>query len=420
MAAFLMDAERHALRIQRGLRFGADHPRAWQPSRGTRFVIRDPKPRRITVVPFEDRVVHHVLCAALLPDLERFSIHDSYACRVGGGQQRAIRRAQRFARGVPWALKADIAAFFATVPLENLFGRLERRGPDPEVFRWVRRCVLVVRPGPERRGLAIGTLLSQHLANFYLGSLDHYVKDTLGVKRYIRYMDDLLAFGERDELRELRERIRCFGRDELGLGLNAAGTRVMPTRDGVPFLGMRVYPGTVRVRPARWRRFTARVAELEADARAGRIDEAALAQRLSSVFAHLEHYDTGQLRRSWLQRRSAARGGRLERLQPRHPGRLLEEHPGQRAGRQPQQEAPVQAQRQPGVSGLQLSVGRQMGLRSDACRPDGPGSRTGLLCHSADPLSVLRPVGLGRGTEEPRPGGGGVAVVPGPLGKKGP
>jgi hypothetical protein len=44
----------------------------------------------------------------------------------------------------------------------------------------------------ENKGLSIGAMVSQFLAIFYLNELDHYIKETLGCKYYIRYMDDLL------------------------------------------------------------------------------------------------------------------------------------------------------------------------------------------------------------------------------------
>jgi hypothetical protein len=43
----------------------------YQPGPYRRFVIRDPKPRIIAAVPYRERVVHHALCAAIAPPLER-------------------------------------------------------------------------------------------------------------------------------------------------------------------------------------------------------------------------------------------------------------------------------------------------------------------------------------------------------------
>jgi hypothetical protein len=45
--------------------------------------------------------------------------------------------------------------------------------------------------GGMRRGLPIGSLTSQHLANFYLGWFDRFVKEQLRIRGYVRYMDDM-------------------------------------------------------------------------------------------------------------------------------------------------------------------------------------------------------------------------------------
>ena len=45
-----------------------------------------------------------------------------------------------------------------------------------------------------RRGLPIGNLTSQFWANVYMNRFDHFIKDGLGVKGYIRYVDDFVLF----------------------------------------------------------------------------------------------------------------------------------------------------------------------------------------------------------------------------------
>lgn len=49
------------------------------------------------------------------------------------------------------------------------------------------------------RGIPIGNLTSQYFANYYLSSLDHYIKETLRVPVYVRYMDDMLLFARSKE-----------------------------------------------------------------------------------------------------------------------------------------------------------------------------------------------------------------------------
>ena len=52
-------------------------------------------------------------------------------------------------------------------------------------------------------GLPIGNLTSQHFANRYLSPVDHRAKDRLRIRPYLRYMDDMLFFGnDRSQLQD--------------------------------------------------------------------------------------------------------------------------------------------------------------------------------------------------------------------------
>lgn len=49
------------------------------------------------------------------------------------------------------------------------------------------------------KGLSIGAMTSQFLAIYYLNDLDHYIKEILRCKYYIRYMDDFLILDSSKE-----------------------------------------------------------------------------------------------------------------------------------------------------------------------------------------------------------------------------
>ncbi len=51
----------------------------------------------------------------------------------------------------------------------------------------------------EDNGLGIGNMTSQVLAIFYLNDMDHYIKEKLKIKYYVRYQDDFLLFHESKE-----------------------------------------------------------------------------------------------------------------------------------------------------------------------------------------------------------------------------
>jgi RNA-directed DNA polymerase len=63
------------------------HAKTYRPGAYRSFYIKDPKRRLISAAPFRDRVVHHALCNVIEPIFERSFIYDSYANRVGKGNQ---------------------------------------------------------------------------------------------------------------------------------------------------------------------------------------------------------------------------------------------------------------------------------------------------------------------------------------------
>lgn len=300
VARFLEARERECLRLQEELL--AD---AYRPGRACQYELFEPKRRVITVLPFRDRVVHHALLQVIEPILERSLVYECFACRRGKGTHRALDHAQRMLRRYDHSLKLDIAGFFASIRHDQVLARIERRIKDRDTLRLCRRIVEGgaddAPAGEHGRGLPIGSLTSQRFANLQLDPLDHFVKERLQIPGYCRYMDDLVLF-HRDAgaLREARAAVEGFVENELGLSLKARATRLAAAREGLPFLGWRLYRHHRRLRPencARSRRlFRRRVA----DHQRGLLEDEAFVQSMTSICEHLRHGSTRALRRGWL------------------------------------------------------------------------------------------------------------------------
>lgn len=115
-----------------------------------------------------------------------------------------------------------------------------------------------------QKGLPIGNLTSQHFANLYLGELDHFVKEHLRVKGYIRYMDDFICFADdKRVLSRLLVDIRQFLCVELKLDLKDKMTLIAPVMEGVPFLGFRIFKSLMRLQRPNIVRFRKRLMNLE-------------------------------------------------------------------------------------------------------------------------------------------------------------
>ncbi|MEQ8791503.1 MAG: RNA-directed DNA polymerase [Pirellulaceae bacterium] len=262
------------------------------------FLIRDPKERVITAPCFEERVMHHAIINVCEPAFERWLIDDTFACRTGKGREAAVLRAATFARRYGWCLKLDMRKYFDSVPHHRLSALLRRRFKDERLLNLFDRIIGSFRGGVGR-GLPIGSLTSQHLANFYLGWFDRFVKEELRVRGYVRYMDDnVLWHDNHGRLRRLQT--DCMGLLAEKLELAAKPNGIQRSTVGLNFLGCRIFPThTILSRRSRkrWRR---KVLCLSRAERLGLVGELDLQTRLEAATA----FARGAGVKSWRFRRA--------------------------------------------------------------------------------------------------------------------
>jgi hypothetical protein len=248
------------------------------------FVIHDPKERIITAPCFEERVVHHALMNVCEPILERWLIFDTYACRKGKGRLAALLRARGYAGRHRFFLKMDVRKYFDSIPHDRLLQRWRRRFKDERLNRLVEEIVRSYRGGIGR-GLPIGSLTSQHLANFYLGWLDRFVKESLRIPGYVRYMDDLALWADTmGPLRRAELETARFLEEELGLAVKEHPYRNR-SRHGMDFLGCRVFPGRLSLNRRSRVRYRRKLQRLEGAWLVGEISTGELQRRATALTA---------------------------------------------------------------------------------------------------------------------------------------
>lgn len=226
------------------------------------FKVFDPKQRSICAASFPERVLHHAIMNICEPLLEACAIHDTYACRTGKGNRKALVRAQKFAQNHSWYLKLDIQKYFDSIDHRIILFLLSRRIKDKELLDLFTKLInsYHVFPG---RGMPIGNLISQHLANFYLSGFDHWIKEMQKVKGYVRYMDDMLIFGQDAvEMKNLLEKIESYLRQNLALKVKK-NYELNCCRYGVNFVGYRIYPNKIELSSRSKRRFIRKFREYE-------------------------------------------------------------------------------------------------------------------------------------------------------------
>ena len=309
-AAFLANLEKELLRLERELQDGA-----YRPGRYKTIEIFDPKRRVVSAAPFRDRVVHHALCAVCEPVFERGFISDSYASRKGKGTHRCVRRYEKFRDRYRNVLRCDVYRYFPAIDHEILKRDLRRRIACPRTLELADRIIDASNPQEpvhlhypgdnlftpleRRRGLPIGNLTSQLFANLHLDRLDHFCKERLRAKGYIRYMDDFAVFhDDPDRLKEWRRRLGEF----LGarrLRLHPDKTFIAPTYEPAVFLGFVLLPdGRRRIPEENVRRFRNRLRGLRDRWRAGRVSREEIERRVTAWVAHASHANTWRLRQA--------------------------------------------------------------------------------------------------------------------------
>jgi len=258
------------------------------------FQVTDPKKRTIAVAPFRDRVVHHALVNILEPVFEPTFIFHSYATRKQKGAHLAITQAQQYMKYDHWFLKMDIEKYFDSVDHAILKKLMRKKIKDDPLLQVIDR--IIDNGSPNAKGLPIGNLTSQFMANIYLNPLDHFVKEQLRIRAYLRYMDDFVLFSnDKQELKSNLKRIREYLSDNLMLKIKEPNTLLNSRLNGLSFLGSRIFPSLIRIHPVPMRRCLQKLRIRTTQYKRGLLDERSFTSYLQSTTAHIKFFDTHQL-----------------------------------------------------------------------------------------------------------------------------
>lgn len=148
--------------------------------------------------------------------------------------------------------------------------------------------------------MPIGNLTSQLFANLYLDPLDHFVKETLRVRHYLRYMDDfVLLLDGRDEARMRLAQVEAFLGERLQLELNPRRVVIAPLSCPRDFLGYVRHPdGRIRVRRRSVRRLWRRLRSLEGGVASGGVAWPSARASVASWLGLAKHADAFRLSRA--------------------------------------------------------------------------------------------------------------------------
>lgn len=207
------------------------YTRTYKPSKYSIFAIFEPKPRLVMSQTIEDKIVNHFIANYyLIPFLEPKLIDSNVATRKKKGSKYANDLLVKYINNIIlknknteiYCLKLDISKYFYNISHSKMLDIIKVYIKDKDVINLLELCVsetnkeyvnnkvdyynrkynISIPYYKKGYGLSIGAMTSQFLAIFFLNEIDHFIKENLKCKYYIKYMDDILILDtDKDRLK---------------------------------------------------------------------------------------------------------------------------------------------------------------------------------------------------------------------------
>lgn len=221
--------------------------------------IEHGKERNIDALPIQERAIQKCLCSNLLTRAySRSFIYDNGARLADKGMDFQLKRLKKHLQdryrkfGTEGGIyQFDFKGYFASLPHDEIKRRARAKIMDDRLYALFcqfvddfQRMKTADKTAERKRGVGLGSEISQIIALDYASPIDHYVKDVRGIHGYGRYMDDGYAIS--NSLEELRDIDRCLHKmaEEMGIALSEKKCRITPFRHhSFKFLKMRITLG---------------------------------------------------------------------------------------------------------------------------------------------------------------------------------
>lgn len=313
----------------------------YNPGKYNIFIISEPKIRLIMSQNIIDKIINHMVSEYFLVEIFDNSLIDSnVATRKNKGTHYGIKLLKKYINKYNkkdfYILKFDISKYFYNLDHDIIKKLLTNRIKDKNALNLLfkiidstdydyvnnkikelkikeinkiingnslnkEKLIKDINNIPEYetgKGLPIGNMSSQFLAILYLNNLDHFIKEELKIKYYIRYMDGgLLIYDNKEYLKEcLNEIIKIL--DKYGLKLNNK-TRIYYSSEGFEFLGFRYVIKNnkliIKIKNQTKRKFKRKMKIMYRLVRESRITQKYLKQVKDSYLGHFKYANTKKL-----------------------------------------------------------------------------------------------------------------------------
>lgn len=312
--------------------------RSYKPGKYNIFLVREPKLRLIMSQNMTDKIINHTVSKYFLVDIfENTLINENIATRKNKGTHYGIKLLKKYLNEIKdkefYILKFDISKYFFNLDHEIIKKLIRKKIKDKEVLKIIDDVIdstnleyvnkeikklkqkeinKILNSNKEQlieeikslpyykkgKGLPIGNMSSQIIAILYLNELDHYIKEKLKIKYYIRYMDDGILIHENKQYLQycLKEIEKIL--DKYKLKLNKK-TKIVNIKNGFEFLGFRYYIKNnkvlMKVKNQTKKRFKRKMKNLNYLVNKNKIDVKYLNQVKASYLGHLSYGNTNNL-----------------------------------------------------------------------------------------------------------------------------
>lgn len=315
--------------------------RNYKPGRYNIFLIKEPKLRIIMSQNIIDKLINHVVTQYFLINIfESTLIEENVATRKNKGTKYGIFLLKKYLNEVKdknfYVLKFDISKYFFNLDHDIIKELLEHKIKDKDVLKILydivdstdscyvnerinllkekeiqrinnsnskdkERLIKEIKELPNYevgKGLPIGNMSSQFLAILYLNELDHFIKNKLKIKYYIRYMDDGVIIHQNKEYLQycLEEINKILERYKLKLNKK---TKIYSCKEGFEFLGFRYIIKNnkviMKVKNSTKKRFKRKIKVYNKLLKKDKLSEFDYNQVLASYKGHLSYGNTNNL-----------------------------------------------------------------------------------------------------------------------------
>lgn len=291
--SMLLDA--NLIRLWRELKFGK-----YEVGEYIRFKVYEPKERWVSAPRVRDKVVQFATHHIIKDVYANVFISDSFACLEGRGTHAAVNALQRDMRIAereyvdPWIVSIDVSKFFYSIDRTILKHILRKKIKCAKTL-WLLDKMIDSSPEGET-GIPLGNVTSQDFANIYLNEVDQYAKRHLGIRYYVRYMDDTnMVVDGKERAQAVMRQVCSYLRSHLNLVENPKKSQIFPLRQGVNAYGYKIWTTHRKIRDQSKRAMKRRMKAMDRKLQAGEIEQASVLQAVNSWLGHARHSNSYNL-----------------------------------------------------------------------------------------------------------------------------